>query len=436
MIMHTSRQWQVGHGGFCTAEISSERNGLSPIRYVYDCGAMRPRQLYEGISRYLSEVAAQSGVIELVILSHVDWDHVNGMRRLLSDPSVRVKRVMLPLLSPAERLLAVARSSSAMAGSDGVNPVDPGDGGSREGPDGFELDLMLDPVATIRGLDPDIELILVEDSEGDDGPTVAATPSPIEDFQALLRLPVGLGDVGMIGVGTGRTKHDPHSGDNYMSDRNGVRIHETSRWSAWLLAPYVSPRIRDRVAEFMEAVAARLAIPEDQLYGQLLNPESARRLVVENRKTLRDVYERFGGANPSSMCLYSGPLPTAQHAQTTTMDSSGRVVLSSEIAGTLFTGDAMLKKVEAVDALTDHFGALISLVSTLHLPHHGSWGNASSDLLDALPNLQFVLAMTPVNSRGHHPGQETIDAVNGRGLEPHLVTTAPESAVVMYAKAF
>lgn len=43
MTMHTSRQWQVGHGGFCTTEISSERNGLPPIRYVYDCEAMHPR---------------------------------------------------------------------------------------------------------------------------------------------------------------------------------------------------------------------------------------------------------------------------------------------------------------------------------------------------------------------------------------------------------
>ena len=435
MIVHTSRQWAVGHGGFCTAEIRAGHGGGGrPIRYVYDCGAMRPSRLYEAIEGYLAEVAADSAEIDLVILSHIDWDHVNGLSRLLTGPQVRVARVMLPYLSPAERLLVIARSSAAMGGEDGVDPDDPGDGGGTVGPEGFELDLMLDPATALRGLDPDVELIFVDGSDGDDQGGVGPDPAPIEDFPVLLRPPEAPGDLGMIAVGQGWTKNDPHTGRSHMSDRNAVRVHESTQWAMWLLAPYVSARRQERVHEFMTAAAATFGLSEAELSNQLSERDKARQLVVDNRSTLRDLYKQFGGTNASSMCLYSGPMPQGWVALSETRDGGGALLAHSHRAGTLLTGDAELKHQSDVDALVAHYGPLVPLVDTLHLPHHGSWHNISPDLLAALPHLRGAIGMTPPSSK-HHPGTETIQAVAELGLRAHLVTTEPESAVTTMAEA-
>ncbi|WP_131105466.1 MBL fold metallo-hydrolase [Ornithinimicrobium sufpigmenti] len=437
MISHTARQWAVGHGGFCTAEIRSGYDaGLRPIRYVYDCGAMRPRHLYQAIPAYLAEVAADSGAIDLVVLSHIDLDHVNGLKRLLTDSQVRVDRVMLPYLSPAERLLAIARSVAAIEGEDGMDPDDPDDDhdGGALAPDGFELHLMLDPTTALRGLDPDVQVIFVHGSEGDDDAGLGPDPAPVEDFRVLLRPPEEPGDLGMIAVGPGWAKHDPETGESHMSDRIAVRVHESTKFTMWLLAPYVSARRRDRVAAFMAAAAATFDLSEHELRNQLSEPGTAYTLVVQHRGRLRDLYKQFGGTNASSMCLYSGPLASGGPASSEILDGDGISLTHSDRAGTLLTGDAELKRQDDVDALVAHYAPLVPLMDVVHLPHHGSWHNISAQLLETLPNLRLAIGMTNPTSP-HHPGPETMHAVAARGVKAHLVTNEPASALVTLATA-
>jgi hypothetical protein len=93
---------------------------------------MRRSLLHAAIDTNEEFVEETSGTVAFVVLSHLDWDHVNGVQRLLAD-NIR------------------------------VNPR--GDFGPHI-PGRFALGLMLDPVPTIQALDADVQNPLLTRDEG------------------------------------------------------------------------------------------------------------------------------------------------------------------------------------------------------------------------------------------------------------------------------
>lgn len=110
-------QYRVGHGGFHSTIVTTP--GLTmqqPLVYVYDIGAKpslaRARDAIECFVARLKML--KSNRVEYVILSHVDEDHVNGLKDLLEKlaaANISVGFVMLPWLSTTEKLMAKAHAN-------------------------------------------------------------------------------------------------------------------------------------------------------------------------------------------------------------------------------------------------------------------------------------------------------------------------------------
>ncbi|MDB5287669.1 MAG: hypothetical protein JWR05_2618 [Mucilaginibacter sp.] len=81
----------VGQGGFSTGSIKEDDRPV--FEFAYDCGTLTPgAHLADQISDARNAFRMQGGksIIDLLIISHFDEDHVNGVVELLREVRCRV----------------------------------------------------------------------------------------------------------------------------------------------------------------------------------------------------------------------------------------------------------------------------------------------------------------------------------------------------------
>ena len=86
----------VGQGLFYSSSLSS---GTSDAHIVFDCGSDKIDFINREVAEYKKEVVE----IDLLILSHLHYDHISGLDELLKD--MKVKTIILPYLNKYERIL-------------------------------------------------------------------------------------------------------------------------------------------------------------------------------------------------------------------------------------------------------------------------------------------------------------------------------------------
>ena len=102
-VLHSRIQHGVGQGSFHSGMIeASENDKRVRFDYVYDCGAMSGAGLSKALKRQILRVgleqrvgSAGRGVLDVMVLSHYDSDHLNGAK-YFSDHS-DVRRLFLPI---------------------------------------------------------------------------------------------------------------------------------------------------------------------------------------------------------------------------------------------------------------------------------------------------------------------------------------------------
>lgn len=108
---------------------------------VYDCGSTRREVAYSAIDRYKSR--NQQGFIDILFISHYDWDHVCGLYKLLTDFKVSI--VVLPMIPMAAQVFAVLSTYDILM-----------------------RDFYLHPVEFIKGISPDTKVIRIDGSNPDE----------------------------------------------------------------------------------------------------------------------------------------------------------------------------------------------------------------------------------------------------------------------------
>jgi len=103
----------IGQGGFYTGNISKHRWPYGKFNFVYDCGRKKIGidNLEESINRFkgsLPRIDDKTRKLDLLILSHIDEDHVNGVKQLLT--GVKCEHIYMPYLTPIQRLFIALRN--------------------------------------------------------------------------------------------------------------------------------------------------------------------------------------------------------------------------------------------------------------------------------------------------------------------------------------
>lgn len=385
--------------------------------YVYDCGAMnefataRDREI-----KKLNELVGEGARLDLLVISHMHADHVNGIETLVTDGKLQVDTIMLPMIEMKERLLSFATTAHE----------DPASAEST-----FYRDFVVDPVAAVSRFGPR-NILLV--GRGDGGAPGSGSPddSPLDggpdvsgEGRGYTWKLVGQGTADVLSRDTDRPQIVT------IPDTSALRVFEFSNWQdAWLIAPYVDEEITAKNDLFITNLANELHITVAELEGRLSNSSFVLNLVTNYADKLKAAYKScHGNLNRTSLCLYSGPAGSVAvdhgcQVQHGPWDSS----LGSQRIAWLATGDAKLSESAKCDAFLEHFKDHLDKVSTLTLPHHGAAGDFNHKLLTATKPSFCPVAADAVKD-WQHPAASVTRSVASEGAML-LVVNANETTLV------
>lgn len=414
----TVNQWGVGHGGFHSQSIffqplnrDSKTKPAGPgtmVRVIYDCGSGRGSnlsgKLERGIRRMLEDVPRGS-TIDLLVISHFDRDHVNGLVHLaaeLGNKQIHVKKVWAPVLTRIEALLGITASRD----SDVLEPE------LRE-----YATLVANPMGRLSELfgDENVVEMLAPDEE-----PIPLSPSGggVEDAGDVILAPAPNGR-GIVA----------RSGQTPASE------------VLWEFRPYVIESTLDQAEALSETLSGCFGKPADEWTvdemiefathksHELCREEFHVAVRKSERPKIPKRRHRSTGANLSSICLYSGPASPYNWCRfrggwLPVMDTPEAIPIAPAWLG---TGDAaLLEKQHVVNMSGILTQSRLDRVGISSAPHHGSEFDSGAYLWDVLPSVRVVTIEANKNtagaSRRDHPHQGVLDELGTRNLKPFFCT--------------
>lgn len=436
-LSHHRYQFPVGQGGFHLGALWCTRRPpvfhQAALTYVYDCGSLHAEPRDREVRR--AERWTKDRAIDLLFLSHLHRDHVNGLPRLLQGWRGKAQTIVLPYLDEVERVLVFAQSLATR----GI-PAD------REEAD-FFVDLIDHPATALsQRFGPD-RIIFVRGGSGEpELPDAGPDPDrpPEEPIALKLDLPESDGmDVfldGDVGHTVGGTEM------RLVRDRQPFRVF-AGRKLLWLLLTHVDG---DREAKFDFLNASVEAFgPNETVEGmkaRFRDHDERRRILTDRslRAKLRKAYEimirrRSGRAdlNLSTMSLYSGPVPGQEFDSYSRLNwgsfagiqrYGARTRQQRRTVGWLGTGDADLRDDRRRAMFLDYFAHVLPEVRTLTIPHHGAAPNFHPELVERVqPRVAAIMADRYKNWQ--HPAAEVVQSLVSSGALPALVTGSEGSSI-------
>ncbi|MGD0785841.1 MAG: hypothetical protein ABR969_08490 [Sedimentisphaerales bacterium] len=376
-ILYNSRyQHPVGQGFFHTGQISF---GGKTLHYVYDCGSEDICSLSTCIRGYLSNLNGQRK-IDVLFLSHLHKDHVNGLDLLLG--GISVDTVIIPYLSPIERLAFLASSLNEQPLSASFiqlisNPTQ-----------WFETHGVKDVLHVKKGND--------------------SIPKFRKKIDSKIDIPSESLKIDFNSIESPEDSQNPSKTIKTISDSDPLYIKANRAFLNWTFLTYVCPEDKQHINKFEKLVKKE--------FGDI--PHENERLVdiVQNLRERKKLYSCYystwsGNLNATSLSMYSGPFKiTANFRISNQCQPDLNIVpnnLNSDRCAWLGTGDSDLRTNKRRSEFLKHFKSVSKLVHSLALPHHGSKGNFHQKLLD----IGSPVCVVSAGNRYKHPSKEVVQAV-------------------------
>ena len=421
----------VGHGTFFTGLIKS--NSGVDFNWVYDCGSKRSTLVHQAVDD-MTKWKMWTNIIDMLVVSHFDDDHVNGLEYLLQ--SCRVKWLVLPYSDWAQRLREVA-----IGGLKGVSAS--------------TAYFQLDPLGWLasRQLAGRVSGILLVRGgfNNNEAPPLDLTPlplNPVQEGERVARVNVTASEQALLS--------DLRMGSQNTSSSVKVQVHL-----------HQNPvRADSALMELMfynaELTSTQLGIIEENALGELVAKKSKIRLnqvkqdidntitvlglhrpnivlISDWRAKLKACYEKHFGStgkakNNISLCLYTGPLPHHYKPEICSIFSQPFSKMVPCLGMTpnfdfsrpavLCTGDLRLNNA-VIQAMKAHFGTRRwNQIGLTQVPHHGSnhsWVKGNASLL--APSYFVHCA----SGSSKHPHPDVIKDLNGH----NVFTACYKSAVTL-----
>lgn len=365
--------YPVGQGAFY-----SERHMSNNINIVYDCGTEYKNRNNKGIKSVVHQSFSKDEVIDILFISHFDFDHISLIDELMSTVK-EVKNVVIPLL-PEEQVNLLSKLYGALQAPNLV-------------------ELVTNPLGFFGN---NTRVVFVESSS--------------EELNKSEE-PISLSD---LESGSKRTSGTP-------LNINGIRD--------WVFIPY-NYEFPERSKEFLDKLnkeAHKKMIDVEELKN---DPKYI--FKAKKTKELRGIYKSIsGGINQNSMFLYSGPKSSAHHLHMSYWNGKCRhydihwynycfrqLHFKSHRVACLYTGDGDLNKVD-VESIC---GGYREMVGTIQIPHHGSLPSFNEKVLTD----EYFLCPISVgknNSYGH-PSAKVLGQILSHKSYPILVTEDVDSTFV------
>ena len=385
-IEYARTQWAGGQGFFHSGTVTAGGGGAL---YVYDCGSLSPTTL----SREIQEFQKRHGrVIDLLFLSHFHADHVNGLPELLRLTAVRT--AVIPLVPTAERLYVLG---SALSGEAPIT-------------DWYQR-LIVDPTSAIREIGGDIDIVVVEPvTEGEDDPSTYRDEPPSSEP------PID-----------GAPGSDPSKSVTLSAGKRSTLSEANGFQPIWEWGTMTTAFAKNATRAFLKNLANRLQVSVVELEILISTGSGVADLVANRSEELREAYrDSFPDLNLTSLIVYSGPakevLGPGRTYRSRSFVERGELHAWDARPGWLGTGDQRMGS-RRCSAVEKHFGARLSRVGTLALPHHGSSGSYAQTLLSIFGGYRPICALSVgIDSIYGHPDRRVVIDVSSNGNHVVIVT--------------
>jgi len=391
--------YPVGQGLFSSGHLAERSGGGFTFNWVYDCGTKSSKHLLaEGLDQMGRNIERGSGSerIDLLVLSHFDEDHINGVVDLMK--RFKVHTLLLPYVPLHSRL--------ELAMDQDVDPA------------GELMGFYLNPAEFINSNVADQrpqQILLMPPSSGvdqvvtdDGGADAADANAPIASIRAPEN-PDELGVTSDLGAGLKASILDPSK---------AIRVG-----NMWEFVPYNDASFAPDNPSFVSEV--------NELRAKLLSAVSDERkdALRELKQKYRELYPVGARSNSISIFLYAGPIM----ARSAHIDMfSGRIqsgghrpdrhfyrhhrycmgdpcCAHEERPGLLYSGDGFLNDAKRVAALCQVLGKdRVARTGCFQVMHHGSKCNWFDGVTDRIKPWMSVISADP--KRGGHPHAEVLQA--------------------------
>lgn len=407
--------YKVGQGLFYSGKVEAgkRKDSNQTMRFVFDCGSTSRKTGKAAVEQYLKDISPNN-IIDLVVISHFDADHVNLFGELLRN-NMKVKTLVLPFTPFAERL-HIALSLSA----DDFEKDQNGD----------TVSLILNPVGFFsQFLDEQSTVILVTDDDQEEAGTqtfgfdfrFSAVTSPVSS--KLVRSSFMSPHPRLFQMSHQQVL-------NYRADENDLIFFQFYRKS-------VSQSENKFYKELQKAFFEHCEVQKKE------NPEIAMSKVLSRIRRIRKASSvkalynkvrllpkfkdfKVPNSNLNSTALgmlhLSGTINSTEARSVELIQKSFKIsttTYNEKNTGVLLTSDMSLKTGKQVNALRQHFNNYWDRISLVQVPHHGSKHNSGSLFFNAISGKKTFINHGE-ESRYRHPNREVKDCIRSAGLEPHL----------------
>ena len=420
-------QHSVGQGGFFTGKIkyqvyknasnnTSEHNRKTKnettdceFKFVYDCGSSNEK----AVEKEINKAFDKDECIDFLFLSHFDYDHVNGVKYLLS--RCHVEEVVLPYLDENEKILSTAK------GIIGANIAQ----------SKFVADLIWNTENLLKETGNGVKrLIRIRHENGEDASISTDGPADDPDFENLKDV------FEERQIESERWKERKHfqiktscGKATKKSKSRKIKVYEITASQAkkmiwyindirtknpFLLIPYVHPSCDVCLKRFSYKLKNFISSPYKD-YGKLIIKKIGNK---KFRNKLKKIYDNIcPDHNLISMTLYAGPCNLK-----TNFILSGRSVFNcTQSGGFLLTGDASFSNSHNFkigicgrcgigvsderrrDRFLEKYKECQDLVGAFMMPHHGSNYNFEFSAIEPFTELVTYYAAVGPNNY-NHPG--------------------------------
>lgn len=416
-----AQQRPIGQGGFYSATL--RLHGRDAYTFVYDCGSLTDS---DRLSNEIQEFSRELGnrQLDLLVLSHLDADHVNGVDRLLRNTN-GVRDVFLPYLSPLERLIFVVRYPNQ---------------------DESYYRLVADPVSALRTLGAENVFLVGESdedgSQDDLGPTNIG-PDELDRLRSVEKLKLNSGLAGRDAQIKAAHEEEYPTGKSPMAE--GVTdARSLDILGLWKLRMFQKQGLRSTLSKVLAAgnfaTAPANETPDEKRCRKFLGEIQAiladqpltnaailaKISTDDGRKELRSAYEAIASIhNEVSLCLWHGPAFNSAHyfeghAHGLSAASAFFARQSSrhywpwwdsecpnQRAGTMLTGDLCLKGT-TLTKFAKHYERELPISGLFQIPHHGSRHNIELDH-GLIHSFRFGFTSAGLRNKYLHPHMDVVD---------------------------
>ena len=380
--------YPVGQGFFSSQQISY---GDEKYTCVYDCGSVSKGGSHP-LDKYVDYLRDTTEVIDLLVISHFDNDHINGIKKLVG--KFNINKIVIPYLSTFEKLLLLLGKNIPL---------------------------------NLRAMQNDLYFLayLLDNVDS-------------EDNNFIRRI-----EEGRIEVISSRS--EVTSVPIHLDGELPAQIDGRYR-SFWEFAYFsISPGSE---SEKLLLCNFKKCLERQKLYDDIKNNDI--QSIYKNRLKIKDAYKcavreipeanKSDVWNSSSLMLYSGPPKDlcryrsyGPYCYYGPYDYVAPARRSSCCLGWLGTGDARLEEPKNVDILKRKLDWRSGLVHTITVPHHGSDNNWSSKFIEIFgengSGVYCIAAADPKCRRYKrpHPHDSVVGDIVCHHSPFYLVSTEPSS---------